>query len=70
MLSPQDDGGGCVAVEGNTLEAINLAANLLALHYVDRRMDRTGQQITVFTAGQVRMMRPNGGRGRGMGRKQ
>ncbi len=52
-LAPQDNGSGCGAVEGNMLEAVNIAANSFSLHFNNRRLDRTGLQITVFTAGQV-----------------
>ncbi|RDD44762.1 DEP domain-containing protein 5 [Trichoplax sp. H2] len=37
--------------QGNCLEAMNLALNLLEKHYIDRNFDRTGQCITVITAG-------------------
>eukprot|EP01084_Bolivina_argentea_P048291 88987_1 len=40
-----------VASDGNLLEAIQLALNVLDKHYIDRDLFRTGVSITVITAG-------------------
>eukprot|EP01083_Nonionella_stella_P054578 144078_1 len=40
-----------VAAEGNLLEAIQLALNVLDKHYIDRDLHRTALSITVVTAG-------------------
>ncbi|KAJ8604019.1 hypothetical protein CTAYLR_003379 [Chrysophaeum taylorii] len=39
------------AAEGNVLEAINLALNVLDKHYMDRDLQRTGNSIVLLSAG-------------------
>lgn len=39
------------AEQGNTLEAINTALNMLQLHYIDRDLYRSGNSVVVVTAG-------------------
>lgn len=39
------------AAQGNTLEAINTALNMLQLHYIDRDLHRVGNSIVVVSAG-------------------
>ncbi|SPQ98891.1 unnamed protein product (mitochondrion) [Plasmodiophora brassicae] len=39
------------AMDGNILEAINLAINIYDKHYIDRDLTRTGQAVVVITAG-------------------
>lgn len=39
------------AVDGNLLEAINLALNKFDKHYIDRDLRRTGQAVVLITAG-------------------
>ncbi len=40
-----------VASQGNILEAINTALNMLQLHYVDRDLHRCGNSVVVVSAG-------------------
>ncbi|OQS02089.1 vacuolar membrane-associated protein [Thraustotheca clavata] len=39
------------AKDGNVLEALNLILNIYEKHYMDRDLNRSGQNITLFTAG-------------------
>jgi hypothetical protein len=39
------------AIDGNILEAINVTLNILDKHYMDRDLNRTGQNIVMLTAG-------------------
>lgn len=40
-----------IAAQGNILEAINTALNMLQLHYIDRDLHRVGNSIVVVSAG-------------------
>lgn len=39
------------AAQGNILEAINIALNVMQLHYIDRDLSRTGNSVVVVSAG-------------------
>ncbi|RHY67585.1 hypothetical protein DYB38_003513, partial [Aphanomyces astaci] len=39
------------AKDGNVLEAINLILNIYEKHYLDRDLNRSGQNLVLFTAG-------------------
>ena len=39
------------AAQGNILESINTALNMLQLHYMDRDLCRTGNSVVVVSAG-------------------
>ena len=39
------------AAQGNILEAINTALNMLQLHYIDRDLRRSGNSVVVVSAG-------------------
>ena len=39
------------AAQGNILEAINIALNVMQLHYVDRDLHRSGNSVVIISAG-------------------
>jgi len=50
-LKSDEDNLPSLAADGNILEAINSALNLLEKHYIDRDLTRTGNSIVVISAG-------------------
>ena len=39
------------AAQGNILEAINTALNVMKLHYIDRDLKRSGNSVVIISAG-------------------
>ena len=50
-MKSDEDNLPSLAADGNILEAINSALNLLEKHYIDRDLTRTGNSIVVISAG-------------------